>query len=32
MMTFEPHKYQTECIEFILTHPFCGLFLDMGLG
>ena len=29
---FVPHKYQSECIDFILDHPFCGLFLDMGLG
>lgn len=31
-MEFKPHKYQTDCIRFILDHPFCGLFLDMGLG
>ena len=26
------HKYQKVCIEHIITHPFCGVFLDMGLG
>lgn len=26
------HKYQKACIEHIITHPYCGLFLDMGLG
>lgn len=26
------HNYQHACVEHILTHPFCGLFLDMGLG
>ena len=29
---FEPHKYQADCVQFILDHPSCGLFLDMGLG
>ena len=29
---FVPHKYQTDCINFVLEHEFCGLFLDMGLG
>ena len=29
---FKPHRYQTECIRFIEDHPYCGLFLDMGLG
>lgn len=32
MMTFYPHKYQNMCIDFIIEHPFCGLFADMGLG
>lgn len=32
MTTFIPHKYQSDCIQFIIDHPFCGLFLDMGLG
>ena len=26
------HQYQNEAIEHILTHPFCALFLEMGLG
>lgn len=26
------HKYQKACVEHIITHPFCGIFLDMGLG
>lgn len=26
------HKYQKACVEHIITHPFCGVFLDMGLG
>ena len=26
------HDYQTDCKLFIETHPYCGLFLDMGLG
>lgn len=26
------HKYQKVCVEHIITHPFCGVFLDMGLG
>lgn len=26
------HKYQKVCIEHIVEHPFCGIFLDMGLG
>ena len=26
------HKYQQACGEHIITHPFCGLFIDMGLG
>ena len=32
MTEFTPHKYQEECINFIIDHDFCGLFLDMGLG
>ena len=31
-MTFEPHDYQGYSIDFILENPYCGLFLDMGLG
>lgn len=26
------HKYQLACVEHIITHPFCGVFLEMGLG
>lgn len=26
------HKYQKACVEHIITYPFCGVFLDMGLG
>lgn len=31
-MDFVPHDYQRDCINFIIEHPYCGLFLDMGLG
>lgn len=26
------HNYQRACVEHIIEHPYCGLFLDMGLG
>ena len=26
------HRYQKVCVEHIISHPFCGVFLDMGLG
>ena len=26
------HSYQHACIKHIIENPFCGLFLDMGLG
>lgn len=26
------HNYQRACVNHIINHPFCGLFLDMGLG
>lgn len=26
------HRYQHACVEHILKHPFCGLFIEMGLG
>ena len=26
------HDYQIEVKEFIKTHPYCGVFLDMGMG
>lgn len=31
-MEFKPHEYQKYCIGFVKVHPFCALFLDMGLG
>lgn len=31
-MKYNPHNYQTFATEFVLTHPACGLILDMGLG
>lgn len=26
------HSYQRACVEHIISHKFCGVFLDMGLG
>lgn len=26
------HSYQRACVEHIIENPFCGVFLDMGLG
>lgn len=26
------HNYQKVCVQHIISHPFCGVFLDMGLG
>lgn len=26
------HNYQLACVEHIIEHPYCGLFLDLGLG
>lgn len=26
------HPYQQEAVKHIIEHPYCGLFLDMGLG
>ena len=26
------HTYQKTCIQHIITHKFCGVFLEMGLG
>ena len=26
------HNYQRACVEHIIANPYCGLFLDMGLG
>lgn len=31
-MKFTPHPYQTRAIQWVLEHPYCGLFLEMGLG
>lgn len=31
-MRFNPHDYQSFCIEYIKTHPVAALLLDMGLG
>jgi len=31
-MRFKPHKYQERAIEFTVCHPYCALFMDMGLG
>lgn len=29
---FIPHNYQDHAFNHILNNPFCGLFMDMGLG
>ena len=31
-MKFKPHAYQERAVDFIIDHPNCALFLDMGLG
>lgn len=31
-MDFKPYAYQQRAIDIIESHPFYGLFLDMGLG
>lgn len=31
-MRFTPHDYQRRAIAHVEQHPYCGLFLDMGLG
>ena len=31
-MRFKPYKYQESSIQWIIDHPRCCLFLDMGLG
>ncbi|MBQ9402140.1 MAG: DEAD/DEAH box helicase [Clostridia bacterium] len=31
-MKYQPHDYQRYAIGWILQHPVCGVFLDMGLG
>lgn len=32
MAVFEPRDYQAEAIRRIIEHPYCGLFLDVGMG
>ena len=32
VMRFEPYEYQLTAVRWIIDHPRCGLFLDMGLG
>lgn len=31
-MRYKPYEYQKAATQWILDHPRCGLFLDMGLG
>ena len=31
-MIYRPYEYQRTATQWILDHPRCGLFLDMGLG
>ena len=31
-MIYRPHEYQQYAIDWIIDHPVCGVFLDMGLG
>lgn len=31
-MRFDPHPYQRRAIAWVLSHPRCGLFMEMGLG
>ena len=31
-MIYRPYEYQRTATKWILQHPRCGLFLDMGLG
>lgn len=31
-MKFDPHPYQRAAVRWVLDHPRCCLFLDMGLG
>lgn len=31
-MDYRPHDYQRAATDWILSHPACGLFLDMGMG
>jgi len=31
-MKYNPHPYQVHATQHIIDNPYCGLFLDMGLG
>lgn len=31
-MRYKPYDYQTYCTDYIIRHPYCGIFLDMGCG
>lgn len=31
-MKYAPHEYQKYAINYIKTHPFSAVLLDMGLG
>lgn len=31
-MKYKPYRYQRQAEEWIMEHPSCGLFLEMGLG
>ena len=31
-MRYEPHDYQKYAIDYIESHPFAAVLLDMGLG
>ena len=31
-MKYCAHDYQEYATDFVLSHPYCGLILDMGLG
>ncbi|MFA6592020.1 MAG: DEAD/DEAH box helicase [Bacteroidales bacterium] len=31
-MRYNPHAYQSRAVGHIIGHPYCALFLDMGLG
>ena len=32
LKTYKPYKYQRTSYNWVMDKPFCGLFLDMGLG
>ena len=31
-MRYQPYEYQKTATQWVIDHPRCGLFLDMGLG